>query len=295
MNDYVLCINKETGMTSHDVINKLRKILGIRRIGHTGTLDPLASGVLVVCVGEATKLVQFLETNTKEYECEIVIGKETDTYDSTGKILKEEKVEFLDEVKVDDVLKSFIGKSKQLPPMYSAIKVNGKKLYEYARKNIEIQVEERDIEIFDIKRISNIKYDNNCAIFKFIVNVSKGTYIRSLCMDIANKLGYPGMMNNLIRTKVEDISLDDCSKLEDIELGNFKKISMLEILKNYPKIDDEFFVKKGLNGMKISFNNILDSFGSLIEKFVIYQNDSLVAIYEKDDEKHCYKAVRVWN
>ena len=282
-------------MTSHDVVNKIRRIFNTKRVGHTGTLDPDASGVLVICINEATKLVQFLEHDSKEYIAEVLIGRSTDTYDKTGKTIHEVVVESLSNEQVDESLASFIGVSEQIPPIYSAIKVNGKKLYEYARNNEQIEIKPRKIEIFDIKRISDVIKVDNYFKFSIKVNVSKGTYIRTLCVDIAAKLGYPGLMNNLIRTKCGVWEISESFTLEQIEMGNFNSYTMLETLKNYPFIDDEECVHKALHGMKISPSKIKEILGNTPDKIVIKNAETLIGIYELDQLINGYKAVRVWN
>ena len=148
--DGILNVFKQKGLTSHDVVNKIRRIFNTKQVGHTGTLDPNAEGVLVICINQATKLVQFLESDIKKYRCELILGISTDTYDITGKVVEENENLVLSENEIIDTIKSFKGKLKQLPPLYSAIKVNGKKLYEYAHKNQSVEITPRDIEIFEI-------------------------------------------------------------------------------------------------------------------------------------------------
>lgn len=238
--DGILLVNKPAGMTSHDVVGRVRKILHTKKVGHCGTLDPDAVGVLVLCIGKATKALQFLMTEDKEYQATLSLGTFTDTYDSSGKVL--ETKEFSGVSDVEKILKSYLGQQKQMPPMYSAIKVNGKKLYEYARNNEEVKVEPRDIEIFDIQLLSQEEH-----LIEFLVHCSKGTYIRSLCVDIARDLGYPGHMTHLIRTRSGHFSLDDCYSLEDIENGQFRLLSLEEAFEGFEKyvIEDENIVYHG--------------------------------------------------
>lgn len=290
----LIVINKEAGMTSHDVVNEIRHIFKTKQVGHLGTLDPLATGVLVVCLGDATKLVQFLESVNKEYECEIMVGLETDTYDITGKCLCQKKVYYLDEKKVDDALLSFFGKSMQIPPIYSAIKKDGKKLYEYARKNIEVEIEPREIEVTKVKRTSDITYIDGCAKFSFVIEVSKGTYIRSICHDLGIKLGLCATMSNLKRIKNGNFDIEHSYTLDDIKNGQFQLINLIDALSNFDKIDNDEVVKKAENGMKISLIMIKDILGKLPEKIAICHNNKLTAIYLRGDELHCYKAGRVW-
>lgn len=238
--DGVLLVNKPAGMTSHDVVNKVRKIFHTKKVGHCGTLDPDATGVLVLCIGKATKALQFLMSEEKEYLATLTLGSLTDTYDASGKVLEEKAFQGVEHV--DEVLKSFLGQQEQIPPMYSAIKVNGKKLYEYARSGETVEVAPRKI---TIHKIDLVEQKNENIIFK--VQCSKGTYIRSLCVDIAKKLDYPGHMSYLVRTQSGKFRIEDCYSLEDIENNNFKLLSLEEAFNHYEKyiIDDENIVIHG--------------------------------------------------
>lgn len=293
--DKIIIVNKPIGMTSHDVVNKIRKIFNTKRVGHTGTLDPDASGVLVVCLNEATKLVQFLEADSKEYIAEILVGKSTDTFDKTGNTTKEVVVNSLNSKLVDECLKSFVGCIEQIPPIYSALKVNGKKLYEYARNNEHVDIASRKVEIHSIERISDVIKAGDFYTFKIKTHVSKGTYIRSLCVDIAEKLGYPGLMNNLIRTKSGVWSIDESYTLNQIEEGNYKAFTMLDTLRNYAFVTDEECVNKAVHGMKISPSKIKEILGENPPRIVIVKENNLVAIYDFDETIFGYRAVRVWN
>lgn len=265
--DGILLINKPAGYTSHDIVGIVRKKLHTKKVGHCGTLDPDATGVLVVCVNKATKAIQFLMSDSKFYRATLSLGKSTDTYDASGKVLEEKEVGALSKDQVVDVLDSFLGKSKQKPPIYSAIKVNGKKLYEYARNGEEVEIKERDIEIMMIKMIS---FSNNEIVFD--VKCSKGTYIRSLCVDIARKLGYPGHMSHLERRQAGRFSIDDCITLEQLEKGDYTLHSIEEALDDYPKLilEDPTIV---YHGKQIK--------SDLTGKVAIYDNQNkLLAIYE---------------
>lgn len=246
MLDGVLIIDKPSGITSHDVVAKVRKVLKTKKVGHTGTLDPLATGVLVVCVEKATKLVNYLTCDEKIYEVEMKLGIKTDTGDITGNIIDEDTNYKVTIKETNEVIKSFVGKQKQIPPMYSAIKVNGQKLYELARKGIEIEREPRDIEIFDIY---NIEINNE--FIKYTVHCSKGTYVRSLCEDIAQRLGTIGVMTKLRRIKSGQFEIENAIKIDDI---SEEKIISIEKL-----FDKEINVQKNLkellNGMKIAIQN----------------------------------------
>lgn len=292
--DKILIVDKEKNMTSHDVVNKIRRIFKTKRVGHTGTLDPNATGVLVVCLNEATKLVQFLEYDKKSYLCRICVGISTETEDADGEVVEEKKVDYIESELIDNVLKSFEGDYEQYPPMYSAIKVNGKRLYEYARKGEKLEVEPRIVKIFNIHRLTEVIVEDNKVKFDFIVTVSKGTYIRTLCVDIGKKLGYPAHMSELRRLSVGSFSLVDSNKLEDIENGKYKLFNMLDGLKQYPMTDDSELIKKASNGMKVSIDMVTNIFNKQVNKFVIKNNDSLIAIYELDITEKFYRAARVW-
>lgn len=242
MKDGILIINKEQDMTSHDVVAKARKILKTKKIGHTGTLDPMATGVLVLCVGKATKLVDYLTCDEKIYDVEMQLGIKTDTGDVTGNIIEEKDVILTEDY--EKIFKTFIGKQKQIPPMYSAIKKNGVKLYELARKGIEIEREARDIEIFDIYNISVLSENK----IKFSVHCSKGTYIRVLCEDIAAKLNTVATMSNLNRIKTGRFDIEISKHIDEVVEDDI--ISMEKILENKFEIKENL-LKKLFNGMTI--------------------------------------------
>lgn len=279
--DGILLINKPAGYTSHDIVGIVRKKLHTKKVGHCGTLDPDATGVLVVCVNKATKAIQFLMSDTKFYRATLSLGKSTDTYDASGKVLEEKEVGALSENQVIDVLNSFMGKSKQKPPIYSAIKVNGKKLYEYARNGEEVEIKERNIEIMMIKMIS---FSNNEIVFD--VKCSKGTYIRSLCVDIAQKLGYPGHMSHLERRQAGHFSIEDCITLEQLEKGDYTLHSIKEALGDYPKLKlkDPTIV---YHGKQIKSN--------LTGKIAIYDNhNKILAIYESTGTGYLKNVRGLW-
>ena len=237
----VLIVNKPKGKTSFDMIRDVRKEYGTKKVGHIGTLDPLAEGVLPVLIGECTKLSDYLMNHDKEYIAELKLGKRTSTGDSEGEIIEEKEVKKLNEEKIISVLNSFLGKTEQLPPMYSAIKINGKKLYDYARNGEEEKVKElikpREIEITEIVLLEFNKEEN---IIKYRVVCSKGTYIRVLCEDIAIKLGTCGYMKSLLRTRVGKFKIEDQEKVIDIE----------DILENRIDIKNSD-LSKLLNGVKL--------------------------------------------
>ncbi len=291
----ILVVNKAKGMTSHDIVNQIRKIFHTKKVGHLGTLDPNATGVLVIAINEATKLVQYLENDSKIYLAEIIVGFNTDTYDNTGNIIKKSKINNLDEKIIDNCLLSFLGESMQVPPIYSAIKKDGKKLYEYARNNQEVEIPPRPIIIYEIKRISEINFQDDYASFMIKVHVSKGTYIRSLAKDIGDKLGIPCCMGNLTRIKSGRWLIEEAKTIDEIKNGNYFLYPMLEAVDEFPFVEEEDIIKKAKNGMKISGAKINDILGNNPTTIIIKENDNLIAIYHYDVEIKGYRAGRVWN
>lgn len=278
--DGIILINKEKKYTSHDVVANVKKILKVK-VGHTGTLDPNATGILPLLLGNATKISKYLINHNKEYIAELKLGVKTDTADGEGKVIAEKQVN-LEEIfenineSIQQILNSFVGKTLQKPPMYSAIKVNGKKLYEYARKNEKVEVKSRQIEIY---KMELIKLDLKENIIKFKVRCSKGTYIRTLCEDIAEKLNTYGYMKELQRTEVGDFKIENAITIGELEeLVNENKLKdkineeALNIVnskdrKYFIKIEelfmdkkiinlDEDLLNKFLNGVMIKNNNI---------------------------------------
>ena len=212
LEDGIILLNKSKGMTSFSAINKLKWLLNAKKVGHAGTLDPIAEGLLVVMLNNATKFSNNLMKKDKEYYVEMELGYETDSYDTDGVITKKYENNFSFEMKrIKEVVESFLGEIEQIPPMYSAIKINGKKLYELARKGLEIDREARNVKI---NYINDIKYKNNKI--SFFVGVSSGTYIRSLVRDIGEKLGVYATMTKLIRTKINNYFLSESINLEDV-------------------------------------------------------------------------------
>ncbi len=263
----VIIVNKETNMTSRDVVNKLGKLLHTKKIGHTGTLDPLATGVLVVCTGRYTKIVDELTSLDKEYIAKIKLGIETDTLDITGNIVRKSSV-IPSKEEIIKVLNSFLGNSIQEVPKYSAIKVNGKKLYEYAREGVDIELPKHEIEVFDIELLDYIVDE-----ITFRVHVSKGTYIRSLIRDICYKLNTVGTMSYLERTKQGKFKIEDSYTLKNIEDNNYKSLNLCDIF-DYPRYnlnEEEYQKVKNGNSLKC---DIPDG------KIVLYYNKEEIAIYE---------------
>ena len=255
----IIIIDKPCGKTSHDMVSFIRRITGIKKVGHTGTLDPEATGVLPVCIGNATKACELLTCEDKAYRAELALGMTTDTLDAEGEILTEQPV-LCDEETIKNTIMSFIGEIEQIPPMFSAIKKDGKKLYELARKGISVEREKRKITIHDIK-INEIDMEKETVTFE--VHCSKGTYIRTLCDDIGMKLGCGGYMNKLTRIKSGSFSLDDAYTVEELikasNDGDFEKklIPVDEVFKNYPEV----FVNERqknfiINGVRVRFKGL---------------------------------------
>ncbi|MBR2678097.1 MAG: tRNA pseudouridine(55) synthase TruB [Bacilli bacterium] len=263
----VLYINKPKDVTSYDVVYKISNLFGIKRVGHTGTLDPLATGVMLVCVGKATKIVELLTSEDKEYIAEVKLGIKTDTLDITGEVLEEKEVP--SSLNLEEVLNSFKKTYLQEVPVYSAVKVKGKKLYEYARNNIDVELPKKEVTIKEIELLSN-----NDNTFTFRSLVTKGCYIRSLINDICKSLDTIGTMTSLVRTKQGNIFIEKTNTLEEIESNNYKYYKIEEVL-DYPIVDiKEDLLKVISNGVKVSNKwNIKD-------KVIFTYNDKLLGIYE---------------
>ena len=286
----IINVYKEKGFTSHDVVAKLRGIVGQKKIGHTGTLDPDATGVLPVCLGKATKLCDLLTDKNKTYEAVLLLGKTTDTQDITGEVLEEKSTEALTEEKVREAIEGFIGDYEQIPPMYSALKVNGKKLYELAREGKVIERKARPVKILDIQIL-----EIDLPKVRMEVSCSKGTYIRTLCHDIGEKLGCGGCMESLIRTRVSTFRIEDAKTLDEIEtLKQEGKLAELLVpidamFPFYPKItvkdDWKAFAK---NGNPLDLKMLKEACGQDEETQVRLYDESgiFIAIYQWKEKKY---------
>ena len=286
----IINVYKEKGFTSHDVVAKLRGIVGQKKIGHTGTLDPDATGVLPVCLGKATKLCDLLTDKNKTYEAVLLLGKTTDTQDITGEVLEEKSTEALTEEKVREAIEGFIGDYEQIPPMYSALKVNGKKLYELAREGKVIERKARPVKILDIQIL-----EINLPKVRMEVSCSKGTYIRTLCHDIGEKLGCGGCMESLMRTRVSTFRIEDAKTLDEIEtLKQEGKLAELLVpidamFLSYPKItvkdDWKAFAK---NGNPLDLKMLKEACGQNEETQVRLYDESgkFIAIYQWKEKKY---------
>ena len=273
----ILVVNKPIDYTSRDVVNKIGGILKTKKVGHTGTLDPIATGVLVVCIGNTTKLCELLTSEYKEYIATIKLGIKTDTLDTTGTIIEQKEYK-VSESQIKETLNTFLGTSIQTTPIYSAVKVNGKKLYEYAREGKQVELPKREINITNIELLS---YKDDEIIFK--TTVSKGTYIRALIDDICTKLNTVGTMSNLQRTKQGNFSIEDSYTIEDIQSGNYKLLSKEESLTNLEQITiNEELYNQVKNGSIIdkTFNNdiaCLNYNGKIVAIYQTYHKDKALA------------------
>lgn len=253
--DGIIIVKKEKGYTSHDVVAKVKKITKTK-VGHTGTLDPMATGVLPLLLGDGTKLSKYLIDHDKVYETIIQLGQKTDTADTEGKVIEEREVDksLLDKNNIEKIFNNLIGKQKQKPPIYSAIKIEGKKLYEYARKHEEVEIPEREIEIYSIELL---EYSVDEKTITFRVHCSKGTYIRSLCETIAEELETVGYMKELNRIQVGKFSLEQAVTINEIENSDDKfwkenLITIEEFFKDRPTIIlEEYKLNLLLNGVKL--------------------------------------------
>ncbi len=258
--DGIINVNKPLGITSHDVVYRLRKILGIKKIGHTGTLDPDAKGVLPMCIGRGTKLAEELTAKEKQYLAELTLGIVTDTQDISGEVLERHEVS-LSEEEIREAIMSFVGDIEQIPPMYSAIKVDGKKLYELAREGKTVELAPRPVTIFEIN-IQRVDMAENKV--SFLVDCSKGTYIRTLCHDIGKKLGCGGVMSALKRTRSGDFKIENAFTLEEIEEkaknNDFSfLIGIDEALSHYDKVVlADRNARRLCNGIEVRLNGIED-------------------------------------
>ena len=288
--DGIVVINKAIDYTSHDVISILRKILNTKKLGHTGTLDPDASGVLVVGMNKGTKIMKYLNSDDKIYQARACIGRSTDTLDKTGEILEQEEVTSIDNL--DEVIESFKGIYTQTPPMYSAIKYKGKRLYEYARQGITIEdIPSRDITVYDIRRTSDVEYSDNCAFFDYQVHASKGLYVRTLSYDIGKECGYPAHNFDLKRVQAGKFHLDQSYTLEQMEKGEYTIISMSDALSHLPKLIIKDHLRHHIkNGMAIS----ISEFESPVLTRIVEEDGTLLAIYDKHETQYKMKAQNVF-
>lgn len=296
--DGIINVYKEKGFTSHDVVAKLRGILHIKKIGHTGTLDPDAVGVLPVCIGKGTKLCDMITDTDKTYEAVMLLGISTDTQDISGNVLSKKDVA-VDEKTLIETVDSFVGEYKQIPPMYSAIKVNGRKLYQLAREGIEIERSPRDVYIRSI-HINDMNLQDSEPSVTMTVSCSKGTYIRTLCHDIGEKLGCGACMKSLSRTRVGRFYIDDSFTINQIAALNLKGelssiVAPVDSMFDYPRIQiNKEYDKLLYNGnlLPLSAGKALDV--GLADKVRIYnESGEFIGIYSMDDSG--YKPVKIFS
>ena len=294
MFDGILPIYKERGMTSHDVVFKARKILKMKKIGHSGTLDPEVDGVLLLLLGGATKVSDYAMDLGKSYRAEVCLGIKTTTEDLTGEILEERTVEGIDISEIKGILKTMVGEIEQTPPIYSAVKVNGRKLYEYARRGqFDVEIPSRKVNIYNIELIDNSEYYKDGKFYFTIdINCGKGTYVRTIATSIGEKLNIPSTMSKLTRTSSGKITIDHCLKLVDVE--KYLKENTLEdkILKKEYALEEYQFVeiplfraKQVMNGLRFRKNQFPDY--DFSNGIVFTYNNEVIAIYylkDKDDE-----------
>ena len=296
MKSGIINVYKEKGFTSFDVVAKLRGILRTKKIGHTGTLDPDAEGVLPVCIGRATKVCDILTDKDKVYEAVMLLGVETDTQDTSGEVLKELPVEVSEEA-IKEAILSFVGEYAQVPPMYSALKVNGKKLYELAREGKTVERKARNVQIFSIEIL-----EMDLPRVRMSVHCSKGTYIRTLCHDVGQKLGCGGCMDKLLRTKVGVFELADTLKLAEIDalakesLVEERIISVDELFEDYTKVwmKQEFDVVVH-NGNRVKKRMFEEKLSSNTERLRVYDSKGeFIGIYEYSEERSDFKPVKMF-
>ncbi|MGL5540014.1 MAG: tRNA pseudouridine(55) synthase TruB [Erysipelotrichaceae bacterium] len=275
--DGILLVNKPAGMTSHDVVFKLRKLLHTKKIGHTGTLDPEVTGLLVILVGKACKALPYLEDSDKEYIGSMQLGAMSDTEDIWGTITETKEISPIADF--DAVLQSFQGAQKQLPPMISSIKVNGKKLYEYARAGQSVERPLRDVTFYELETL-------DAQAMKFRVRCSSGTYIRSMCRDLAAKTGNLGIMNALVRTRVGTFTLEQAYSLEQIAQGEYQLVSLREAMSYLPLVHDANLVDVK-NGKPLYLAHPQD-------RVCVVDGDEVVAIYERASGNRFKMARGLW-
>lgn len=285
----IIVINKPKDYTSRDIVNIVSKKLNTKKVGHTGTLDPLATGVLVLPIGRALKVSELLTSNTKEYIAEVILGYETDMLDITGTEIKR-NIPNVTKEELLKVLKSYIGKYNQEVPLYSAVKVGGRKLYEYARSGTPVIPPSKEVEVYSLELISDLKHIKGAVEFTIRCEVSKGTYIRSLIRDIAYSLNTYGTMKNLIRTRQGIFTLKDAYTLKDIEENNYKLLSIKECLPNIKTtVIEEPLLTKVKNGM------VLDKFFEENMSLLLDKEGKEIAIYiaSGDNKVRPYKMIEV--
>ncbi|MCM3759493.1 tRNA pseudouridine(55) synthase TruB [Alkalihalobacillus oceani] len=285
----ILILHKPRGMTSHDCVAKIRRLFQTKKVGHTGTLDPDVNGVLPICIGTATKVVEYMSDHSKVYEGEVTLGIATTTEDKSGETVAEKAVnERWSKAQIEDILRSFEGVITQVPPMYSAVKVNGRKLYEYARANQQVERPKREVTIHSLDLISEVSYTETTAAFSFRVHCSKGTYVRTLAVDLGERLGYPAHMSALVRTAAGPYSLEQSLTFSELEQKQ-ETDQLEEILLPFESALTQFPVctvdrqteQQIKNGAVLPAEKGLDQ-----NRFTVYNEDGeCLAVYQKHPTK----------
>lgn len=288
--DGILPLWKEKGMTSHDCVFKLRKILGTKKVGHTGTLDPSVEGVLPICIGQATKVAEYVTDSGKEYVAVVSVGTSTETEDADGAIVASDlSPKHITRVEIETVLAKLTGEISQIPPMYSAVKVNGRKLYEYARKGIEVERPERKVLIHEIELLDPVQwYEGESISFRIRVACGKGTYIRTLAVQIGELLGFPAHMAALVRTSSGTYVQADCRTLDEVrqlqEEGEIATIlrPLEDALRVFPTVEiEEELIEKVVNGQVLPEHPLLEN-----EESIVFMNGKkALAVYKKHPTK----------
>ncbi|WEK56144.1 MAG: tRNA pseudouridine(55) synthase TruB [Candidatus Cohnella colombiensis] len=297
----VLAVWKPAGWTSHDVVAKTRGIVGVRRIGHTGTLDPAVTGVLPLCIGRATRFVEYLQELPKTYEATLRFGLATDTEDLSGEVIEEQDASSLSSEAIIDAAQSFIGEIDQVPPMVSAVKVNGKRLYELARQGVTVERQARTVHIYDLK-IIKVLTDIAQPELTFSVTCSKGTYIRTLCVDIGRKLGVPAVMAKLVRSESAGIREEQCVTLEQLrELMERNAIAEKllpadELLSNVPRTTiEQPEATYALQGKAVATTRLLPV-PNRSGMWRVYRSDGLfIGLYDVDESLEMIRPLKVFH
>lgn len=296
--DGVLLLDKPAGMTSHDCVNIVRKVLKTKKVGHTGTLDPSVTGVLPLCIGRATKISQFLTANEKEYLGEVTIGFSTTTEDADGDIVESSRVErLITKEEVEKVLKEMLGTSIQVPPMYSAVKVNGKKLYEYARAGQIVERPRREVTIYELELIGDVIQDKQTGLVKFSFRVkgSKGLFVRTVAVTIGEKLGYPAHMSHLRRVASGTFKISECLSIDElkqrVEEHALTLLTIEQAFADFPKVIVNPWVEKLVrNGVQLHPEQV--SYIKAPQFAIFSQSGQCLAVYEKHESKPVVKSVR---
>jgi tRNA pseudouridine55 synthase len=296
--DGVLPVLKPTHWTSHDVVARIRRIIGVKRVGHTGTLDPLVTGVLPICIGRATRMVEYIQELPKTYEATLTIGYSTDTEDASGTVIHQinPRDVVIDELQIQQVLPQFLGDIEQIPPMYSAVKVNGQKLYTLARKGVDIERPTRQVTIHQLSVLSIDLQGNPYPQIKLRVTCSKGTYIRTLSVDIGKALGYPAVMSDLVRTESGGYTIEQAVTLEEIaehhDLGTLSQIliSPDQAVQHLPSITfDEQQSVRARNGLRIHSDSLVAGMYRVYD-----HNQIFIGLFRAQPETEQLKPEKVW-